>query len=179
MLAWILVLFGLAMAQESRPSPEFEIALPDGHKLALSQYRGKVVALEFLFTTCPHCQTSSRFFSRMQAQYGSKGLQCLGVAFNPMAVLLVPDFVKDHQVGFPVGFSIPETVHQYLNVPPNYRLMVPQFVLIDRKGVIRAQTPAAGSSELHEEKNIQAWIEKLLSEPATAPAPAPSTSKKK
>lgn len=40
-----------AMAQVPRPSPNLEIEMPQGKKLALQSLRGKVVALAFIATT--------------------------------------------------------------------------------------------------------------------------------
>ncbi len=44
---------------------------------------------------------------------------------------------------------------------------MPQIVLIDRKGVIRAQTPPTGDEKMQEENNLRIQIEKLLQEGAT------------
>src|SRR5579871_5347170 len=97
-----------------RPSPEFKIRFVDGSQAALSSFRGKVVALLFVHTTCPHCQHASEVFSRLAAEYGPRGFQPIDVAFNPMANLYVRDFVKDHNVTYPVGFDTPENVMNYL-----------------------------------------------------------------
>ena len=51
-----------------RPAPEFSAKLPNGGQILLSKYRGKVVALEFLFTTCPHCQHASQVMSQLQTE---------------------------------------------------------------------------------------------------------------
>jgi hypothetical protein len=40
--------------------------------------------------------------------------------------------------------------------------MVPQVVIIDKKGVIQAESAATGTAELQTEANIRVWIEKLL-----------------
>jgi peroxiredoxin len=164
-----------------RPSPEFSVRMPDGSQFELSQYRGKVVALEFIYTTCPHCQASAQMMTRLYREYGPRGFQPVAVAFNPMAILLVPEFVKQFQVTFPVGFSVPETVHQFLDVPVTRRLMVPQLLFIDRKGVIRAQSPALGDEKFYQESSVRAMIEKLLNEggDGAVPSSQPTTSKKK
>ncbi len=70
----------------------------------MSQYRGKVVALEFIHTTCPHCQAASKEMTKLQEEFGARGLQAIDVAVNPNADLLVENFVKDFKVGFPVGY---------------------------------------------------------------------------
>jgi len=42
--------------------------------------------------------------------------------------------------------------------------VVPQFVLIDRKGIVRRQTTAEGTDDFYDEKNIRAKVEELLNE---------------
>jgi hypothetical protein len=146
--------------------------------MLLSQHRGKVVALEFLLTTCPHCQTCSSLMNKLYQEYGARGFQPLGVAFNPMAGMLVPDYVKSLGLTFPVGWSERDPVQNYLQHPAMERMMVPQLVFIDRKGMIRAQF--SGDSEFFkdEEKNMRAQIEALLKEPVTeTKKPAPKSKK--
>lgn len=180
----LTALFGLglsvapvAQAQVPRPSPEFVISLPSGQQLLLSQYRGKVVAIEFLLTTCPHCQTCSSLLDKLYKEYSPRGFQPLGVAFNPMAGMLVPDYVKGLQLSFPVGVSERDPVLDYLRHSSSLRMLVPQLVFVDRKGVIRAQH--AGDSDFFkdEEKNMRAQIEVLLKEPGPK-SPLSSKSKK-
>ncbi|HYO84037.1 MAG TPA: TlpA disulfide reductase family protein [Bryobacteraceae bacterium] len=170
------LLLPLLAVDVPRKAPEFVIHLPDGGQKLLSQYRGKVVALEFLFTTCPHCQSSAQTLTRLQNEYGSKGFQAVGVAFNGMSKMLVPDFVGQFRVGFPVGFSEREPVNQFLQNPPENALHVPQLVFIDRKGMIRAQSLPRNDNSTGVEANMRKLIEQLLAEPAGA---APAKSKRR
>ena len=160
-----------------RPSPEFVIALPpvnSGKQLLLSQFKGKVVALEFLFTTCPHCQHEAGLLTKLYRELGPRGFEPVGVGINPMAGMLVPDFVRDYQVGFPVGYSERDPALGYMGISVMERWVVPQLLLIDRKGVIRYQTPALGAEEVQNEAWLRGKIEELLKEGA----PASTTSKK-
>lgn len=150
-----------------RPSPEFVINYPGGKQQLLSKYRGKVVLLEFIFTTCPHCQVTSQMISKLNTELGPKGFQPLAVAVNPMAVMLVSDFVRDYHINFPVGASERDPALSYLRINDTDRWVVPQVLLIDRKGVIRAQTPPQGDAKMQEEGNLRTQIENLLHEGTT------------
>ena len=55
-----------------RPAPDFSIVLPDGSKLPLNKYRGKVVGLTFINTNCPHCHEVTQVLSEIQKEYGAK-----------------------------------------------------------------------------------------------------------
>ncbi len=159
---WIPVI----AAEIPRPAPELAIRQVNGRQLLLSEFRGKVVAVEFLQTTCPHCQTCSAILNKMYQEYGPRGFQPLGVAFNDMATLLVPDYVKQLGLKFPVGVGTREEVYSFLQHPVVEMMYVPQLVFIDRKGVIRAHYPGGSDFFKNEEANMRKEIEALLKEPA-------------
>lgn len=56
--------------------------------------------------------------------------------------------------------------------------MVPQIAIIDRKGVIRAQSLASGSSELQTEAYLRKYLGELLKEGGPAKTATPSKAKK-
>ncbi|HLH00375.1 MAG TPA: redoxin domain-containing protein [Bryobacteraceae bacterium] len=155
-----------------RPSPDYKIRFIDGTQVPLSSFRGKVVALLFVHTTCPHCQEASRNFTRLANEYGARGFQPIDVAFNTMANLYVRDFVKDNGISYPVGFDTPENVMAFLGYSIMDRYVVPQIVWIDRKGNIRAQTnPMGTDNKMYQEPYWRQMIETLTKEPTTTSAP--------
>ncbi|HEX4166074.1 MAG TPA: TlpA disulfide reductase family protein [Bryobacteraceae bacterium] len=148
-----------------RKAPTLSFNIPGQGQKTLSQYLGKVVALEFIFTTCPHCQAASHVMSKFQEEYASRGLQVLDIAVNPNADLLVENFAKDYQVKFPVGWVPSDTMTAFMGFS-SARYVVPQLVLIDRKGLIHYQTPATEDGtwdRLMKEDAIRQHIEELLS----------------
>jgi peroxiredoxin len=169
--------FVLQGADIPRPAPNMTFKMPQGGVIDLAQYKGKVVALEFLITTCPHCQKCSQVLQKMQDEYGPKGFQAIGVATNEMAHMLVPDYVKNFNLRFPVGFAPREQAHEFLQHPMMLIMYVPQLVFIDRKGIIRSQQQGGSDFFKDEEKNIRATIEEMLKGGPTAAAPAKGVSK--
>ena len=165
---------GLALAASCfaqkvpRPAGEFVINLNNSRPILLSQYSGKVVVVIFLYTTCPHCQHTTQILSGIQKEYGDRGLQILGAAFNPNAPDLVPGFIQQFRPVFPVGFAERESVEEYLQQPPGKPSYVPQMVFIDRGRTIREQHTGSDDFFKDQEKNIRTLVESLLKEPATA-----------
>jgi peroxiredoxin len=138
-----------AMPPVPRQSPEFTIVEPSGKKVLLSSFKGKVVMIEFLLTNCPHCQRVSQMITGIHGELGPRGFQPLGIAFNPGIIdRMVIDFVQQFGVTYPIGCSTSDAVDSYLGRSAMDRVIVPQIVVIDRNGVIRAQSPAKGDPNL-------------------------------
>lgn len=171
-IAPALALLSLSAQEIPRKAPEIAVQLPDGQQLLLSQFKGKVVLLEFLHTTCPHCQQSSMFLERLTKEWGPRGFQPIGVAFNDNAAQLVPDFIKQMALTFPVGVPVGpnprEIVLTYLQHSMLKTLYVPQMVFIDRKGIIRAQHGGDDDFFKDLEVNVRNQVEALLKEPGAA-----------
>ncbi|HUQ95195.1 MAG TPA: TlpA disulfide reductase family protein [Bryobacteraceae bacterium] len=166
--AFVATLPAVSQSKTPRPAMPLEISMPDGTKHTLAQYAGKVCVVEFLFTTCPHCQESAKVLSRLNFQFSSKGFQALGAAFNDNAMMLIPEFVRNFNVNYPVGVAPREKTIEFLGYNMMSRLMVPQIAFIDRKGIIRYQSSLDGNEHLHDEKRMREIIEELLKEPAPA-----------
>jgi thiol-disulfide isomerase/thioredoxin len=163
-----LLAASLQAAEVPRRSPELAVALTDGKQVLLSAQRGKVTALLFILTYCAHCHETVRLLSGLQKEWGERGLQVVVTAIEPMAKMAVPDFIRRFEPPFPVGYNEREEAVAYLEHPPTFRLLMPQFVLIDREGTIRAQHGGDDPSffGVNEERNLRAKIEELLKQEA-------------
>ena len=147
-----------------RKSPEFTIALPSGKQILLSSYRGKVVLLAWVHTNCIYCQALTLKLNKFEKEMGPRGFQALEVAWNDDARQLVPEFVQKFDIKFPVGYSAWNPIMSYMGFSILDRPVTPLVVVIDRKGVIRAQTPADGDSNLQNEAKLRVLLEGLLKE---------------
>lgn len=164
-------LFAVA-ADIPRPAPAAVFKRPDGQVIDLSHYKGKVIALEFLITTCPHCQKCSRLLQKMQNEFGTRGFQALGVATNDMSHMLIPEYIKNHDIRFPIGFTSRDEANSFLQHPSMLIMYVPQLVFIDRKGTIRAQFGGQDAFFKDEENNLRKQIESMLADAGGAAKPA-------
>jgi len=156
-----------------RKAPELAFSVPGQGQKLLSQYRGKVVALEFIWTTCPHCQAWSKIMTKFQQELGSEGFQAVDVAINDNADLLVENFAKEFQVNFPIGWTSKEQMLSFMGFSTPY-YVVPQLVLIDRRGEIRYQTPQRESEDwdkLMKEDVVRQHVKELLAQSASASRP--------
>jgi cytochrome c biogenesis protein CcmG/thiol:disulfide interchange protein DsbE len=153
-----------AQAPVPRPATELTIQPPGGPARLLSSYRGKVVVVQFLSTGCPHCQRLSQDLTALAAELGP-GVQMLGVAFDNANDAMVEGYVRNFGVGFPVAHADRAAVFGYLGLNETQRIGVPQVVVIDRRGRIRAQTDAEGGGDLGRPAYLRSLLGKLLAEP--------------
>jgi len=153
-----------AMAADSpRPSPPLTIERLGAPSVELSQYRGKVVALAFIFTTCSHCQDLTKLLGPLSREYALRGVQVLECAFNDDAEGALPMFVARFRPAYPVGWSNQVEVRTYLNVGlMDGHFMVPHMVFLDRRGIIQADYPGESDFMKDPATNIRAELEKLL-----------------
>ena len=173
--ALTLSLAGLAGAADvPRKAPFLSIRMPEGKSIVLSDYRGKVVAMCFILTTCPHCQKTVGLLNQMQAEFGPRGFQALASAIEQGSAFAVPAFVRNFAVQFPVGFNDPQIAIDFMQHPPAAIPLMPMIALVDREGYIREQHEGNDSAFFNDqqEANLRKSIESLLS-PAAAKKSSP------
>jgi thiol-disulfide isomerase/thioredoxin len=161
-----------AAAPIPRVAPEFKIHEPSGKDVMLSAQKGKVTVIQFLFTWCGHCQATAQWLSKMQTELGPKGVEVYGVAFNDE--VLTKDTAANNKLvsafsqyaSFPVGIvTTKDPVLRFLGLSVMDAYGVPQLVVIDKKGAIRAQTPLRpGAGSIVEERVMRETVNKLLGE---------------
>lgn len=158
-----------------RPAPDIVITMPLMRQpIRLSQYKGKVIALEFLLTTCPHCQKASQSLEVAFRKYGPKGLQVLGVAINAEGD---PDeYARKYGLSFPVGKVGHDTCMYFMQIPSIQRLLLPQGAFINRQFQIVEQHGGNDDKFFgeNEDNNIKEVVERLLGIKANGAAKGPA-----
>jgi len=97
-----------AFGQDSR-APQLTLKDIRGRYVRLSDYRGKVVLINFWATWCPPCRAEIPELIRMQRDYRSRDLQIIGVTYPPQKLATVRRFVRGVKVNYPVGLGTKET----------------------------------------------------------------------
>jgi peroxiredoxin len=161
----------LPAAALPRTSPEFSINELTGKSTMLSSFKGKVVVLEFLFVRSQHCLRVARVLNQLQLELGPRGLQAIGVAFDaPNAATTGGEYVNEMaeslRLTYPVGYAQRAAVDSYLGRSGNDLLSIPQIVVIDRAGTIRAVTGGQANPNLEDVNSLRILLEPLLKESA-------------
>lgn len=167
--AWLC---GAAAAQIPRQAAEIEFSpvTGGGGKRRLSDYRGKVVAIEFLLTTCPGCKHSARILSRLHREYAGGGFEVIGLAVDSGAAQRIPVFAAETGALFPIAAYSDAAAREWLQAPLMLRMYYPQVAIVDRRGVLREHFRAEDPrmSPASEEANLRKVVEAMLAEGETA-----------
>lgn len=112
----LLVLPSLALdsAYTFELPPPSDLSLSDlnGRVSRLSDFKGKVVLLNFWATWCVPCKEEIPEFVGLHRDYKEKGLEIIGVALDPNAEK-VPPFVRQYGITYPVLLGNSATVEQW------------------------------------------------------------------
>ena len=140
---------------ERKQAPEFALKDADGKLVHLSDYRGKVVLLDFWATWCGPCKIEIPWFMDMQRKNKDRGFEVLGVSMDDAGWEVVRPFLADLQVNYRVLIGNDATAQLYGGVDA-----LPTTFLIDRGGKI-----AAVHVGLASKKDFEDGIEQLLQAP--------------
>lgn len=175
---------GVSSGPIPRKAPELSFTDPSGKAISLSSFKGKVVAVEFLFIGSLHCVRVAQTLNKLNEELGSRGFQAVGVAFSAphsdADPASVDQFVQAYRMAFPVGYTNKEDVDRFLSRSKEDVLNIPQVVIIDRSGMIRAQSGnRPGDPKLEDGDSLRTLLNGLLSEspPKSRPAKAASPQK--
>jgi peroxiredoxin len=120
-------------------------------------YRGKVVLVEFMQTTCQVCQQLTEHLQLVQQKFGDK-IAVLSITTAPDTFQTGDQYVKDHHLPWPVLFDMGQVMMSYLKMTPsNLTVHFPHLFIIDTQGMIRADFDNAAPAD-----QISAEIQKLV-----------------
>ena len=127
----LLLIPGLARAQTTR-APAMVLRDINGRSLSLSDYKGKVVLLNFWATWCPPCRAEVPELIRWQKMYRGRGLQVIGVTYPPQTLTEVRRFVRKAKLNYPVGLGTKEMRSLFTQSDS-----LPMTIVISKDGRVR------------------------------------------
>lgn len=120
------------------PRPDFTLPDLDGQMRSISEWDGKVVALNFWATWCPPCLKEVPEFVSLQEKYQDQGLQFIGIALQRPEE--VREFVAEHKVNYPILTGELEVI-KLAEAYGNHIGALPYTVIIDRNGQVAHVKP--------------------------------------
>jgi peroxiredoxin len=149
----------LKVDKERHTAPDFALKDAEGKTVHLSDYRGKVVLLDFWETSCGPCRIEIPWFTDMERKRKDQGFEVLGIALDENGWEDVKPFLAEMKVNYRVVIGDDATTASYGGVDA-----VPTTLLIDRQGKI-----AAIHIGLAGRKEFEDGVDALLHESDTLP----------
>ena len=134
-------------------APDFTLEGADGESITLSDFRGKVVLLNFWATWCTPCRIEIPWFVDMEREFKDEGFAVIGVSMDEDGWDAVKPFMNDLKVNYRMVLGTEELAQLYSGVQA-----LPTSFIIDRDGRI-ATTHAGIVSRKTFEEEIRALLD--------------------
>ena len=137
-------------------APDFALKDINGKTVRLSDYRGKVILLDFWATWCGPCQMEIPWFMEFERKYKDRGFAVLGLSMDDDGWQSVKPFIQEMRVNYRVMIADERTGDLYGGIEA-----LPTAFLIDREGRVAIEHVGVSSR-----RDFEDGIEKLLEAPA-------------
>jgi peroxiredoxin len=120
-----------------RRAPGFSLADSKFRQHDTQDYRGKVLLVDIMLTTCPTCNQLADTLVVLKKKYGDK-LAMISVVTLPDTFADADKFAAWHGVTWPIVFDSGQVIASYLEVTPaKPQVQFPHLFVIDGQGIIR------------------------------------------
>ena len=116
--------------------PSFQLGSNAGEFVTLEDFPGKTILINFWATWCAPCRQEMPMLMDLQRQYGTSGLQVIGIALDDAQS--VRNFVETYGISYPILVGT-EDVFETSLAYGNGEGVLPYSVLVDSAGVVRWQ----------------------------------------
>ena len=144
--------------KDRKRAPDFALKDANGHTVKLSDYRGKVVLLDFWATWCGPCKVEIPWFKEFERENKDKGFAVIGVAMDDEGWDAVKPFAQEIGINYRVVIGNDEVAQLFGGVDS-----LPTTFLIDREGRI-----ASVHIGLSGKRDFENGIHELLEAPSNA-----------
>jgi len=118
--------------QEYYEAPDFTLQNLDGEMVSLSDYRGKVVFINFWATWCGPCRHEVPAFVELQEEYGRDKLIILGISLDQGDLSVVKEFSEQYKINYEILYGTPQVVTDYGGIRS-----IPTTYVVDADGRLR------------------------------------------
>jgi len=124
----------MATVRPSQSAPDFSLEDNNGARIRLSEYKGKVVLLNFWATWCPPCKAEIPWFEEFQRTYANQGLVVIGISMDEDGWKVVRPYMQAAKINYRVAIGDDALAQKFGGVES-----LPETLLIDREGSVVAR----------------------------------------
>ena len=137
---------------QRRPAPDFALKDADGRTVRLSDYRGKIVLLNFWATWCEPCRIEIPWFMELEKENKDRGFAVLGISMDDGGWDAIKPFLAELKVNYRTLLGNDTVAQQFGGVDA-----LPTTFILDREGRI-ASTRVGLISKSDYEDDIEALL---------------------
>ena len=115
-----------------QPAADFSGTTAEGKEIRLSDYKGKVVVVNFWATWCSPCRAEMPGFIKLEKKYRDRGVAFVGLAVND-ELPKIAQYTAQNKIVWPTILATPELSQSYGGVHS-----IPSTFIVSRKGAIVA-----------------------------------------
>lgn len=119
----------------------------EGKEVKLSDFKGKVVILDFWATWCPPCRKEIPHFVELQKEYGDQGLAIVGISLDEGGAEAVKPFAEKYEINYAVVMGDQEVAMSYGGIEA-----IPTTFVIDKEGKIVSKHVGYADKETFEKE---------------------------
>lgn len=132
-------------AGSEKIAPEFSLKDVNGAVRKLSDFKNKVVIIDFWATWCPPCRQEIPHFIDLYDRYKNQGLEIIGVAMDSNPGRVLSAFIEENSINYTVLIGNGEVYDLYGGIAA-----IPTTFIIDKDGKIRKRYIGYNEKEIFE-----------------------------
>ena len=160
-MSWLAGALALVILSQTRPgvaaegppmAPSFTVRALDGRPVRLSDYKGKVVVLDFWATWCAPCRASLPHLNEVQGRFSKQGLVVLGISVDDAEPQEVRQFADKLGLKFRMAMADERVLDLYGPIRT-----IPTTFFINRKGEVTRRVVGYIDSE-----TLEGYVKELF-----------------
>jgi cytochrome c biogenesis protein CcmG/thiol:disulfide interchange protein DsbE len=130
----------------SQAAPDFALEDLNGHVYHLTDFKGRVVLLNFFATWCGPCRQEIPHLLKLRQKFGDQGVEIIGVSLDHQVDEVLRPFIQRYGITYPVLLGTRKVVLDYGGIRG-----IPTTFVIDHNGAISDYFAGMPPSYLMEE----------------------------